>query len=173
MKLRVLDQEDAFTYRELHLEALADAPESFGGNLEEERDMPIAQIALGLRPGPGSFVLGAFADTGQLVGIAGFGRGRPQEPGASGAVVHGMVWGMYVCRACRRQGVARALLMRVIELAKTLDGLHTLRLRVVADNAPARTLYESTGFRLTGVERAAFELDGRAHDEAWMELALR
>jgi ribosomal protein S18 acetylase RimI-like enzyme len=52
---------------------------------------------------------------------------------------------VYVLPACRRTGVARALLARVQELAGEL-GLAGVRLLVRPENTAARTLYRSCGF---------------------------
>jgi len=168
MYLRTLEPSDAALYRDLHREALVDSPESFGGDLEVERAMPLEQIALGLRAGPASFVLGAFAESDELVGIAGFGRGRDGD-----ATGYGVLWGMYVARARRRDGIGRELLMRIVEIARGIEGVHAIRLRVVADNHPAVELYRAAGFRTLSIDADAFLLDGRSYDERWMELRLR
>ena len=53
---------------------------------------------------------------------------------------------LYVVRALRRQGIGRALLERALELCAALS-LAGIRLLARPDNLPARTLYESLGFR--------------------------
>lgn len=168
MELRILDREDARAYREIHLEALADSPESFGGNLEVERSMPLGEIAAALRPAPNSFVMGAFDEDRNLVGITGFGQSDVGTPAG-----HGVLWGMYVRKESRREGIGAALLACVIATASSLDAIRAIRLRVVSGNTAAVALYRSAGFRITGVEREAFVLADRSYDEIWMELPLR
>lgn len=53
-----------------------------------------------------------------------------------------------VTRAYRRQGIGRALLLRILHDAQR-RGMEAAELEVDGPNASARHLYESTGFRLT------------------------
>jgi ribosomal protein S18 acetylase RimI-like enzyme len=73
---------------------------------------------------------------------------------------------MGVAPAGRRRGVARHLLRRVVDEARA-RGSRQLLLEVLADNAPARLLYEGAGFeprrRLLGFTLPAASLRARAH----------
>jgi ribosomal protein S18 acetylase RimI-like enzyme len=91
-------------------------------------------------------------------------RARP-EPGAE----HRIVLGMGVHRACRRRGIARALLDRAHAWARE-RGKHWIDLEVMAVNAPARALYERQGFRQTGIVEDMFRIDGQPYDYVSMSL---
>ena len=73
---------------------------------------------------------------GQVVASLGLGL---REPG-------GYVNSLYVEPAYQRQGIGRELLLRAAKLCEA-QGKTTLGLAVYEDNAPARQLYESLGFR--------------------------
>jgi putative acetyltransferase len=53
------------------------------------------------------------------------------------------------------QGIGRALMERLLDLADNWLGLKRVELDVMADNAPAIHLYESLGFEREGIKRAA------------------
>lgn len=56
-----------------------------------------------------------------------------------------------VSPTCRRQGIARALMERMLRLAE--DARASVYLEVRASNTPARELYRSLGFTETGVRK--------------------
>lgn len=56
---------------------------------------------------------------------------------------------MYVREAYRRRGAARSLLRELLRLFSE-RGAREIRLLTGGDNRPARALYESAGFRLSG-----------------------
>jgi len=56
----------------------------------------------------------------------------------------------YVMPACRGKGFARAAL-QALETTYAALGYREIRLRVAADNARAKQLYEAAGFRPTGI----------------------
>ncbi len=169
--LRRLDVEDAALYRDIRLEALADAPDAFSSTFEVERDLPLDWFAARLAD---AFVLGAFDGPG-LVGVAGF---RVQPGPKHGH--KGMLWGMYVRpqhRAAgvvrpqhRAAGVGRILVEAIIEHAR--QHVELLQLFVVSDNAPARRLYTKLGFVEYGSERHATKYRGQYHDDVLMALPL-
>lgn len=69
----------------------------------------------------------------------------------------------------RRQGLARALLARAVTFAREA-GSRRVCLEVSANNAAARRLYESAGFRVFNVRRAYYRETGE--DALEMELPL-
>ncbi|GAA3396395.1 GNAT family N-acetyltransferase [Streptomyces roseoviridis] len=77
------------------------------------------------------------------------------------------IQGLAVDAAARGRGVARALLRAAADRARA-DGATRLTLRVLGHNAPARSLYESEGFRVEGVLRGEFLLDGAYVDDILM-----
>jgi len=58
-----------------------------------------------------------------------------------------------------------ALIDTAVGHARSLTGLHHLKLGVNADNLPARLLYVSRGFRCVGVHPHSLFVDGRYFDE--------
>ena len=54
--------------------------------------------------------------------------------------------GLYVAPAHRRQGIAKALLQRIADVAK-YQGYQQLTLRVAHDNNTAKTLYQTLGYQ--------------------------
>lgn len=60
---------------------------------------------------------------------------------------HGWVGGMGVIPAERRKGVGERLMRELLEAARAA-GVRELRLEVLEQNRPARTLYEKLGFRV-------------------------
>ncbi|MBQ3275716.1 MAG: GNAT family N-acetyltransferase, partial [Oscillospiraceae bacterium] len=61
-----------------------------------------------------------------------------------------------VAEDARRRGVGRALTEAMLESARD-RGLRFLTLEVRESNAPARALYEKTGFRPAGVRKNYYE----------------
>lgn len=78
---------------------------------------------------------------------------------------------VYVERAWRGRGVGRALLTRLVELARE-HGYHKLVLSAFPFNERGRALYERMGFRTVGVYREQGLLDGRWVDTIIMEKLL-
>jgi RimJ/RimL family protein N-acetyltransferase len=79
----------------------------------------------------------------------------------------GDVVGVYVEAAHRRSGIARGLVLRVIDFARDLQ-LRVLHLHVTAGNEPARRLYLALGFRPYGTARRSLLLNGVLLDEEIM-----
>ena len=69
----------------------------------------------------------------------------------------------------RRQGIGTRLLEATIAKAWA-KGLTRIELTVRTDNATARALYERMGFRIEGVKRRAFLIDGEYYDACAMAL---
>lgn len=81
------------------------------------------------------------------------------------------VTGLAVAPRFRGQGVGR----RLVEAAKQEclgRGARKLSLRVLGPNAVAQRLYESCGFRVEGVLRAEFLIEGRLVDDLLMAVDL-
>ncbi|MDQ0058074.1 GNAT family N-acetyltransferase [Paenibacillus harenae] len=80
----------------------------------------------------------------------------------------GTIWGTYVAQEFRGQGIGRKLLEETLLRASKLDGLSQVNLGVITNNAAAKSLYESCGFRSYGVEKNAMKYDGKYLDENLM-----
>lgn len=168
MEIRALAPADAAAFQHLRLQGLQESPTAFGSSYAEEVERPRDEVArrLGVKEDD-SFVLGAFAADGTLLGVTGLHR-----PARVKTAHKADVWGMYVAPAFRGQGIGRALLEAVIARARALPDLRQLNLTVTASNAAARALYRSCGFETFGLERAALWVDDQYYDTEYMTLQL-
>ncbi|CAG1008707.1 phosphinothricin acetyltransferase [Burkholderiales bacterium] len=166
--IRALAPTDLDAYRLLRLRGLAEHPEAFTSSVGDEAATPADALARRLAPDaarPHDVVLGAF-DGGTLVGICGIDVDMREK------VRHkGRVFGMYVPAECAGKGIGGALIDRAVGHAHAA-GLAQLTLTVTADNAPARRVYERTGFAVCGREPQAIRVGGRGHDKLFMVLFL-
>jgi phosphinothricin acetyltransferase len=78
---------------------------------------------------------------------------------------------IYVERAYRGKGVGKALLTRLVELAREL-GFHKMVLSAFPTNTAGMALYEKMGFRTVGIYKEQGMLDGRWVDTIVMEKIL-
>jgi ribosomal protein S18 acetylase RimI-like enzyme len=165
--IRALGAADADRFKALRLLAIETSPTAIWPTHEEEASRPIDEIAARIRTTRHQAVFGAFAGDA-LVGIAGVRR----EPLAQ--VRHkAMIWGVFVDPAHRRQGIAQKLLAAATGHAGEQWDCAQLMLCVNAENAAAKGLYASLGFRTFGVEPRALCVDGRFYDEEHMCKPLR
>ena len=142
-------------------------PEAFGSTFAEESVMPAEVRRSRFQCTGENFVLGAFGEESQLIGVAGFYREMHLK------LRHkGVVWGMYVAPESRGGGVGRALLCSIIERSRSLPGLEQIGLDVVTVNQTARALYLSQGFQIYALEREAMKHDGEYYDVEHMVLRL-
>jgi RimJ/RimL family protein N-acetyltransferase len=81
---------------------------------------------------------------------------------------HG-VFGIAIDERHRGRGHGRAALEQTLDAARADGRLDKVMLYVAADNAPARALYASAGFREVGVHRRHYRGPDRWHDVAVME----
>jgi ribosomal protein S18 acetylase RimI-like enzyme len=84
----------------------------------------------------------------------------------------GLIWGVYVQAAWRKHGVGRLLLSEALHLARTLLGLEQIHLAVGTNQAAARRLYASLGFKACGRDVHALKLGDIYVDEELMLLRL-
>ncbi|QSO52047.1 GNAT family N-acetyltransferase [Alicyclobacillus curvatus] len=167
MNLRVLDEPDARLYQQLRLSALSMNPDVFGSTYEREVKFSLETVRERMKPTNDRFVLGAFDDSGSLVGIVTFMR----ESGLKTAH-KGNVFGMYVAPEMRGHGLGKSLMLELIKKARECDGLEQINLAVVSENEFAKRLYNSVGFQVYGVERNALKFNGHYFDEELMVLKM-
>ena len=122
-------------------EFLLQGPEDWRDEVGDERDLILRFAA-----DAGSVLIIA-ATGGEIVGMCSVVGGPLDRNRHVGQV------GIAVLRRCWRQGVARALMRRVLTWAEQEARLHKLGLQVHRNNGPARRLYEDLGFEYEGVLR--------------------
>lgn len=150
--VRPLTPEDMDAYVVLRREMLADAPWAFGSSPGHDRAGDIE----GLQRSVASteFVILGYRAAGRLAGAAGM--YRAPEPKRRHVAE---VWGVYVSPPFRRCGAARAIMGKVIEVARGWEGVESVRLSVSSESPGAKALYESLGFVTWGVEPDCIRLN--------------
>ena len=146
MNIRILEKEnDLQAFKTIRIEAVLDAPESFGESSTEVMHRDEKSFIHNLSDhDKGDFVLGYF-DHGILLGVAGYYREANEKLSHKGNI-----WGVYVTPSYRGQGVSTLLLAKAIEIIRVRTGIKQLQLAVATSNAPAVKLYESFGLRSMG-----------------------
>lgn len=169
MEIRLLEAEDTAAYWELRLQALRDEPQAFGASYEVNLAIPEAEklrFFANRIVGPDNFMVGAFEEE-KLVGMAGFFRESGLKDRHKGSV-----WGMYVAPEARHRATGQAVLTRLIEQARTIEGVEQILLAVVTTQTAARALYLRLGFVVFGTEPRALKMDGTYFDEEMLILRL-
>jgi ribosomal protein S18 acetylase RimI-like enzyme len=168
--IRRLREGDLGVYRALMLRAYGEDPRSFTSSASEASARPISWWKARLVPVPrgSQVIVGAFAVGGELIGTSGiaFEQGAKTNHKA-------MVFGLYVIPACRRAGVARALVRAVLDVAEKRRRIQGVQLTVTRRNQAARHLYEAFGFTSWGLEPLAIREGGEYEDKVHMWLDLR
>lgn len=163
MILRKLEPQDVEAFWSLRLKSLKEHPESFGSNYEDASLTGMDEVRRRFPNSADQFLLGAFGENNELMGMIGFRRESSRN------LAHkGMLWGVYVDSAHQGKGIATALLRHVLEEVRSLDGLEQVYLAVVTVNEPAVRLYRSAGFEIFGTEPNALKIGGEYYDEYWM-----
>jgi GNAT superfamily N-acetyltransferase len=137
--IRTFKSNEWRTYRALRIAALRDAPDAYGGTLEQALARPddVWQSRLDHRNDQHHALLGEI--DGVPCALA-WGMRDAHDP----SIAH--VAQMWVAPDWRRHGIAQRLLDALIEWAGSL-GVDALELRVTCGNEPAARLYAAGGFR--------------------------
>ncbi len=170
VSIRTLTEQDSVLFQALRLRGLQEAPDAFGATYDEYKLEPLSTIIEQVRPKdsfPERFVLGAFQQGDQLVGVVGFMRERRRKRRHKASV-----WGMYVAPEMRGQGIGKLLMQELLQRSTTIPGLEQIHLGVVTTNVVARHLYLASGFRVYGVEPHALKWDEQYLDEELMVFSL-
>jgi len=141
--IRALTVHDATTYTDMLLEAVREAPLSFGTPYEDIAGNPHlpAQVQRSLSQPTIRPVLCAFNEEGVPRGMITLERIQLTYMSHKASVLT-----LYVAPDARRQGIATALLHRLFVVARTMIGLEQVAVSVLSTNIPALSLYSNNGF---------------------------
>ena len=161
MTIRRLTGRDVAAWRALRLEGLAAHPEAF---LTTVAEMEAQTLDENMARIDESMTFGTF-DGEHMTGTISV------DP-KTGATAHrAVINAVYVSKAARRRGLAKALVDAAISAARD-TGFIQLELFVAAENAPAINLYRAAGFREIGRIPRAVRLADRYQDDLMLALQL-
>ena len=135
-------------YRSVMLETYDHDTEAFKSTVAERGPLPLEWWLprVSDEPGAAEMVFGAFVGD-RLVGVAGLRfEQRPRTRHKAS------LFGMSVLPEHRHQGIARALVEKVLDQARSRPETRVVQLTVTESNTPAVRLYEACGFRPYGSE---------------------
>lgn len=168
MKIRRLQTStDVEAFREIRIESTREAPESFRATEEEMLAEPVETFRHQLSgEDDAPIFIGAFEES-TLVGVAGLFLEDSQK------LAHKAIVGsVFVTPASRSQGIGKALITELMQIAKVDLKLKQLNLTVNTRNQTALRIYENFGFRIFGTEVGAVMVNGVGYDEHHMQCVL-
>ncbi|AIF81707.1 hypothetical protein I862_05765 [endosymbiont of Acanthamoeba sp. UWC8] len=161
VNIKILDQDDWQSWKNLRLEALQNAPHTFGASIEEVYTLDKKDFQTLLSKNK---IFGAFLNA-QLIGCVGF-----YVLNSLKTQHRGVLWGMYVTPEHRGKNIAGSLVDAVISYVKS--SVEQLNLKCVTANHSAVKLYQKHGFKICGTEPRALKVDNKYYDEYAMVLEL-
>lgn len=164
-----LTPSDVDEYRRVRLRALAEHPEAFRSDAEEEAAKPMRwwQERLAPRSESNAAFVGAWTTGRRLVGTAGLLFETRRKVCHTATIV-----GMYVAPEHAARGVGARLLETCIGLARAEPSVEMIYLTVTSTNAAAIRLYERAGFAGYGLEPRTMRVGDRTFDKLMMALHL-
>ena len=162
--LRQLVPADAAAYRAFMLDVYARHPKAFTATVAERESLPLDWWIDRVSDAPDASqrVVGAFEDRQlasadlRFVGVAGL--RRAQRPKTRHKAT---LFGMAVHPSAQGQGIGRALVQAVLELARSTPRVELVQLTVSETNERALGLYTACGFTSFGTEPRAIRVGDR------------
>lgn len=164
MLIRQLSADDADILWQARLQALRESPAAFLSTLAEAQN-DSAEVMRAQLADPGTRYLGVFVD-GALVGFL-----RYVRPVRIARRHTAEVHSVHVDAGHRGRGIARQLFLAAFADARA-EGIESLTLTVLADNAAACRVYESLGFTVFGREPQAVKRAGAYTDLVAYQVSL-
>ncbi len=153
--LRALTSADAAAFLDLRLFSLQESPAAFCSSYEESKSITIEEQAKRLSFASGQGVVVGVFNGDRLIALGGLSRcERLKERHKA------WIWGLYVRPEFRGQGLARAMMERLMAYAVTQPDVLVVTLTVITSNHWAKKIYEQLGFVTTGHEDKAICVDG-------------
>lgn len=167
MYIRKLNEADTGKYQTLRLKALKKSSEAIGSTYEREKNFTLETVKQRILSTEKKFTLGAFDKKNVLMGTVLFVRDSNIKMQHKGSIL-----GLYVSSDNRGQGIAKSLLIEVIEIVRRWNGMEQINLTVVSTNLSAKKIYSDLGFEVFGTEKKAMKYDNQYYDEDLMVLFL-
>lgn len=158
--IRVLDEDDASAYKALRLRALKETPQAFISTFEVETKKPLSGFVYELSYAQQSPIwgyYGIFIDQ-KLVGFC-----QISKVYAVKKTHIANLYNLYVDPHHRGQGLAKKLVTKVLEKAKS-QNIERVFINYLSKNKSARGFYDHLGFKQCGVRPKAAK-DGDEYDD--------
>jgi len=160
-----LKKNDAEELMRLRLSVLETDPYSFSVTEEEEKQANVKNVESAIesyRASNDRVMLGAW--NGGLVGVAGIERyGNEIEK-------HKVrLWGPYVNRSNRGNGIGDYLIEKALAFAFSINGVEIVTLETISESSSAVSLFKRRGFETTGVQNRALCYGGKYADLIYMQ----
>ncbi|MDW5415770.1 GNAT family N-acetyltransferase [Iodobacter sp. CM08] len=165
MLIRKLTIHDAAALKAIRLEAVQNSPRSFWPNAEEIRARELDSFCQQLSD-PYETIYGVFLES-NLIAIAGlkrYGLAKLQHKAT--------IFGVYTQAMQRKQGIARRLLLILLDDVYSDPNIVQISLSVNIENQSAKALYISLGFEPYALEKNSMRVDGVFIHEEHLVLAL-
>ncbi len=163
LEFRILEPGESALYRALRLESLIESPDSFCTTFEIENAREKLSFQKNIEDkAKDKFIVGCFEE-GNLIGICGF-YTLPEATDVGGLVQ------LYVKKGYRRKGLAKQLMIKIIEKAFLLDKVKKIQLGVLTENKSITKLYKDLGFKEYDFQKAVLMKNNRSLDIIHMEL---
>ena len=157
-----LKAKDWREFQKLRLEALQECPDNFSSSFEEEVKNTEEKLIKTLDD---NYIIGAF-DHDDLIAMVAFYKLNLRK------IEHkGIIWGLYLKKTYRSNGIASELLNEIIKHARS--NVLQVQLSVNTKNIKAINLYKKHGFIIYGTELESIKIGNNFHDEYLMYLKLK
>ena len=147
-QIRILEQKDAASYRELRLKSYQESPFAFSESYEDEVKKSLTDFQEELKvegTPPEQFILGVYTPGDELAGFVKFRRDKRSK-----ARHKSMIHAMYIGKDYRNQQLGKMLIDDLIGRVSQLEGLEQIHLWVLHSQRSASDFYSRCGFESQG-----------------------